>query len=305
MQNYTVTELENRLMKAIIKSLIELGGIASRKEIKRDIYDNSTLIAEDYMDYTRISENSGRTYKPFDYQFNFAMKHLLLAGYVKYIKRTQVEMTEKARQVDVNHFDPQQAVRPISEPLFAEQAKKKQMSEDGLIQNKSNIHEEDNITEEEDISDSWRNTLKESLKKMPPYKFEMFARGLMNRMGIDLDKTTGIQPVADGGVDGFGFITSDDFRTTRVALQAKRWVGKVSAPEIDKFRGAMDKFNAEYGIFITTSDYTREAVKAAREGTRVITLINGDDICDLVAKYEYYVTPVTTYELQDFYFEKE
>lgn len=53
---------------------------------------------------------------------------------------------------------------------------------------------------------------------MPPYKFEMFARGLMNRMGIDLDKTTGIQPVADGGVDGFGFITSDDFRTTRVAL---------------------------------------------------------------------------------------
>lgn len=34
-------------------------------------------------------------------------------------------------------------------------------------------------------------------------------------------------------------------------------------------------------------------------------LINGGDICDLVEKYEFYVTPVTTYELKDFYFEKE
>lgn len=64
---------------------------------------------------------------------------------------------------------------------------------------------------------------------------------------------------------------SDNFRTTRVALQTKRWDGKVSAPEIDKFRGAMDKYNAEYGIFITTSDFTREAMKTAKAGTRIIT----------------------------------
>ena len=98
---------------------------------------------------------------------------------------------------------------------------------------------------------------------------------------------------------------SDDYRTTRVALQAKRWQGKVSAPEIDKFRGAMDKFNAEFGIFITNSDFTREAVKTAREGTRIITLINGDQICDLVAKYNYYVEPVTTYRLKSFYLDKD
>lgn len=54
--------------------------------------------------------------------------------------------------------------------------------------------------------------------------------------------------------------------------------------EIDKFRGAMDKYNAEFGIFITSSDFTRGAIKTARQGTRIITLINGDEICDLVAK---------------------
>lgn len=43
----------------------------------------------------------------------------------------------------------------------------------------------------------------------------------------------------------------------------------------------MDKYNAEFGIFIATSDFTRGAIK----GTRINTLINGDNICDLVVKY--------------------
>lgn len=140
---------------------------------------------------------------------------------------------------------------------------------------------------------------------MNPKKFELFCRGLLTKMGIDVDDGKGVQYVADGGIDSFGYVRSDDYRTTRVALQAKRWQGKVSAPEIDKFRGAMDKFNAEFGIFITNSDFTREAVKTAREGTRIITLINGDQICDLVAKYNYYVEPVTTYRLKDFYLDKD
>lgn len=67
----------------------------------------------------------------------------------------------------------------------------------------------------------------------------------------------------------------------------------------------MDKYNAEYGIFIATSDFTREAMKTSREGTRVITLINGDQICDLVAKYYYYVEPVTTYRLKNFYSDED
>ena len=119
-------------------------------------------------------------------------------------------------------------------------------------------------------------------------------------MGIDVDDNIGTPYVADGGLDGFGYVRSDDYRTTRVALQAKRWQGKVSAPEIDKFRGAMDKYNAEFGIFITNSEFTRDAVKTARQGTRIITLINGDEICNLVAKYNYYVEPMKTYRLKSF-----
>ena len=74
--------------------------------------------------------------------------------------------------------------------------------------------------------------------------------------------------------------------------------------EIDKFRGAMDKFRAEFGIFITTSTFTRDAIKASRAGTRVITLIDGDKLIDLVTKYELYVKPVTVYKLEDFFREE-
>ena len=303
MDEYTNNERENLIMKAVIKSLTDLGGIEKRKEVKRNIYDNSTLIPEDYIDYTRKSKQTGNEYKPFDYQFNFAIKHLMLADFVRYPKIGEVELTEKGRKVNLDTFDPLTEVRVLSEPAMKEESEKRKAKKE--ITETTEIEPEEEMLDSEGIEEVWRDQLNEALKKMSPDKFEMFSRGLMKRMGIELDKEIGIQTTADGGLDGFGYITADDFRTTRVALQAKRWEGKVSSPEIDKFRGAMDKYNAEYGIFITTSDYTRSAIEASRIGTRVITLINGDDICDLVAKYEFYVTPVTTYELNSFYFEEE
>lgn len=303
MDELITSDREDLIMKAVIKSLTDLGGIAKRKEVKRDIYDNSTIIPEDYIDYTRQSKQTGNKYNPFDYQFNFAIKHLLLADFVRYPKRGEVELTEKGRKVNLENFDPLTEVRVVSEFAMEEEAQKRKSKKKIAEAAEPEIEEE--VVDSEDLEEVWREQLKEALKNMSPHKFEMFARGLMNKMGIELDKTIGIQASADGGLDGFGYITADDFRTTRVALQAKRWEGKVSSPEIDKFRGAMDKHNAEYGIFITTSDYTRSAIEASRIGTRVITLINGEDIADLVAKYEFYVTPVTTYELNDFYFEEE
>lgn len=300
MDELITSDREDLIMKAVIKSLTDLGGIAKRKEVKRDIYDNSTIIPEDYIDYTSQSKQTGNKYKPFDYQFNFAIKHLLLADFVRYPKRGEVELTEKGRKVNLENFDPLTEVRVVSESAMEEEAQKRKLKKKIAEAAEPEIEEE--VLDSEGLEEVWREQLKEALKNMSPHKFEMFARGLMNRMGIELNKSIGIQATADGGLDGFGYITADDFRTTRVALQAKRWEGKVSSPEIDKFRGAMDKYNAEYGIFITTSDYTRSAIEASRIGTRVITLINGEDIADLVAKYEFYVTPVTTYELNDFYF---
>src|SRR5699024_7752656 len=106
MDEMTTSDRENLIMKAVIKTLNDLGGIAERKDIKRDIYDNSKLIPEDYIDYTRQSKKTGTKYKPFNYQFNFAIKYLMLADFVRYPKKGEVELTEKGRKVDLDTFDP-------------------------------------------------------------------------------------------------------------------------------------------------------------------------------------------------------
>ena len=108
---------------------------------------------------------------------------------------------------------------------------------------------------------------------------------------LKIDSSLGISATRDGGIDGFGYTISDDFRTTRVAIQAKRWNENqvIGSPEIDKFRGAMDKFRAEYGIFIATiGDFAKDSyTNAKNEGTRTITLIDSNKIIELVENINY------------------
>ena len=83
--------------------------------------------------------------------------------------------------------------------------------------------------------------------------------------------------------------------------QCKRYnVSPVREPEINQFLGAMNKHQADYGVFITNGRFTNAARQAAREGSP-ITLIDGNDLVELVIKYELYITPVKTYVLDEFY----
>lgn len=288
--------LENITMNEVLKAMHRLGGQVSRKDIKQDIHDNSDAISEDEIDLVKTSKKTGNVYSPFDFTINYAVKYLIMTDYINQEDRL-LELSEKGRNVNLVSFDAAKDVRPIIEKM---QTKKKNDIKQSEISN-----DDINSEKTEEIEEAWRKELLDSLAKMNPKKFELFCRGLLKKMGIEIDDKLGIQYVADGGIDGFGYVRSDDYRTTRVALQAKRWQGKVSAPEIDKFRGAMDTFNAEFGIFITNSDFTREAVSKARQGTRIITLINGTELCKLVAEYNFYVEPVTTYRLKDFYLEED
>lgn len=164
--------------------------------------------------------------------------------------------------------------------------------------------EDENSINADDILDDVKVKLQSAIANMSPKKFEQFSRALLTKMGVQFtDK--GIKISNDGGIDGYGYHTDDDdFRTTRVVIQCKRYnTAPVSEPDINQFLGAMNKFQADYGVFITNSRFTNAAREAAREGTP-ITLIDGNDLVRLVIKYELYITPVTTYVLDDFYDEE-
>lgn len=283
-------------MKEILIVLRRLGGPVTRREICSDIQDNSLALSEREVDKVKVSKKTGNKYKLFDYTLNYVVIYLIRTGFLIIEDGHQVELAEKGRKVNLDIFAAEKDVRPFLEDNHSQELKKKNLAE---------IDSSKVSTDEDTKEDQWRQDLLEALINMNPKKFELFCHGLLTKMGIDVDDNIGVNYVADGGIDGFGYVRSNDYRTTRVALQVKRWQTNVSASEIDKFRGAMDKYNAEFGIFITSSDFTRGAIKTARQGTRIITLINGDEICDLVAKYKYYVEPITIYRLKSFYTDRD
>ena len=303
------------LLKPIIASLQEAGGSLTRTQLKDSICEKDDDIAA-YAEIVRSSKKTGNTYKPFDFKFNFAITELVLVGIIEYGKtKKEIQLTVKGVQINLDSFDIYQEVRVPADMYWEEKARKREklkeekgINKKGATNSELSIDIDHNHDDEEaigdinegNILDDVKVQLQEAIKNMSPAKFEQFSRLLLTKMGITFTNK-GISISNDGGIDGYGYHMGDDFRTTRVVIQCKRYtVNPVGEPDINQFLGAMNKFQADYGVFITSSRFTTKAREAAREGSP-ITLIDGDDLVELIIKYELFVTPVTTYILEDFY----
>jgi restriction system protein len=100
----------------------------------------------------------------------------------------------------------------------------------------------------------------------------------------------------DGGIDGV--ISEDRLGLDAVYVQAKRWEATVGRPEIQKFSGALQGQRANKGVFITTSDFSRDAVEYAGVITTKIVLVDGVRLANLMIDHNVGVTPVGAYELK-------
>lgn len=287
------------LIKPIMKVLQEAGGQLERSEIKERIADLDDQIAE-YAEYVKTSKKTGNAYKEFNFKFNFAIKDLYFIGLLNYTDTSPVTLTEKGLYLDIDTLDVQKDVIEASKPHWEELSKNNKKTKAVDV-----ADSEEETQAEEKIKDEFKETLLAAISKMSPKKFEAFSRALLNKMGVEFTEK-GVQISNDGGIDGYGYhIDANDFRTTRVVIQCKRYnVAPVREPEINQFLGAMNKYQADYGVFITNGRFTNSARVAAREGSP-ITLIDGNELVRLVKRYELYITPVQTYVLDEFYNSEE
>lgn len=291
---------EDQLMPLIIKNLQDSGGELTRQELEKLIANESDEWHE-YVEHENISERSHKPWRPFLYTFNYTLKHLKLAGYLDYKRFTPIRLTVQGIRTDLAKFSPD-AVRAASQPIWDAEVKQRK-------QNKTEQHPTDTdglerdelpVDEQETCASDWREDLKARLKNMDPYLFEAFCRGLLRKMGIIIDEDKGTKKSNDGGIDGYGYAVNSSYRTERVALQCKRFnEGQVGSKNIDELKGAIDSYSAEYGIFMTTSSYSKAAREKAQLGRTPITLIDGDDLINLIEKYEYKVRKVTYYVPDD------
>jgi len=133
-------------------------------------------------------------------------------------------------------------------------------------------------TEEVDNSEKWKEKLLNLLYNISPAAFERLAQRILRESGFSQVEVTG--KVGDGGIDGKGIVRVSGLLSFHVIFQCKRYKGSISPSQIRDFRGAMQG-RADKGLFITTGNFTREALKeATRDGAPPIDLIDGELLCE-------------------------
>jgi restriction system protein len=141
--------------------------------------------------------------------------------------------------------------------------------------------------------------LLDAVKQATPRFFEQVVIDLLLKMGYGGSRAEAARAIGrsgDGGIDGV--IDEDRLGLDVIYVQAKRWEGTVSRPEIQKFAGALQGQRATKGVFLTTSAFTREAEEyAQRIGTRII-LIDGRRLANLMFEYNVGVSPRDTYTVK-------
>lgn len=300
--------------RCIIKALQKLGGSASKQQIKEEIVaDPNNGITYENVYIPVVSSKSGNSYIPFEFDFNFALKELYILGYIKrYNRTTDVTLTENGRKANSGSYPSEKDIAAINR--YWEQKHKefemiKNNDQDDFTFSLTPESGEEEKKEDDLISaDDLQSRLLALIKNFSPKKFESFSRKLFSKMRIVFDNKKGTIMSNDHGIDGYGIFESDEFRTSKIVIQCKRYTdGCVGEPEIDKFRGVISKFSADYGIFITTSYFSEKAKEAANQYNPTITLIDGQQLVKLIVKYELGVTeiPVPFYQIDDYYNEKD
>ena len=129
--------------------------------------------------------------------------------------------------------------------------------------------------------------------------FEQLVVDLMLKMGYGGpgDEAGYVTPSGgDGGIDGI--INEDSLGLDVVYLQAKRWENTVGRPEIQKFVGALHGKRAKKGVFITTSDFSANAIEYVKTIDPRVVLIDGVKLAQLMVDYNVGVSTSRTYEIK-------
>ena len=178
-----------------------------------------------------------------------------------------------------------QIITSQSTPMSSEQSPV-EMLEDAAAQLNANLSEE----------------LLGELMKISPYDFEEIVVKLLIKMGygtLEENKDAVTQKSGDEGIDGI--VSADKFGFDSIYIQAKQWKPEsvVGRPEIQKFLGALAGQGASKGIFITTAQFTKEAIAfAAKQLHSKIVLVDGKQLAKLMIEYDLGVSTVATYKVK-------
>lgn len=110
-------------------------------------------------------------------------------------------------------------------------------------------------------------------------EFELAVADVLRAYGYDLRRMGG---AGDRGVD----LVGTDAEGWKVVVQCKRYGpdNKVGSPAVQSFMGTVFNQDAEQGIFVTTSTYTRQARELVASSRADVRLIDGTALTQMAAE---------------------
>ena len=129
-----------------------------------------------------------------------------------------------------------------------------------------------------EINQILKQELIEKLKSVDPTFFEKLILDLMEKLGYGKGKHGGRSH--DRGIDGE--IHQDKLGLETIYFQAKRYSAPVPAKEVRDFIGALTIKNANKGVFISTSTFSRDSIEDIRLASKKILLIDGNELVKMM-----------------------
>lgn len=228
-----------------------------------------------------------------DNRIGWGKTYLKKGGYIEYPERGYVKITEKG----VNHKKDISLKDLVDESTVFEFYKDEKIQGDKTkerVELKSSspqdLIDEGFIRVEEAV----KSELLNKLKGLDPYFFEKVVLRLLKKMGygefIETPKS------GDGGIDGV--INEDKLGLDKIYIQAKRFTeGKVREKDIRNFIGAMSG-DTNKGVFVTTSEFDKQAVEKTKNAHHKIILIDGNKLVNLMHEFNVGIQVKSTYEIK-------
>lgn len=239
----------------------------------------------------------------FENRVGWANTYLKKAGLLVSPKRSYFKITSEGLAVLAKNPAKIDAKFLRQFPSFVEfQSIKKDKTESDSVENEN----ETARTPQELIEASYLKIKKDLaqdllalVKQNSPRFFERLVVELLLSMGYGGSRSDAGQAIGqshDGGIDGI--IKEDKLGLDVVYLQAKRWENVVGSKEIRNFVGSLVGQKANKGVFITTSEFTKDALEYVKTIVHKVVLIDGEMLSQLMIENNVGVSKVVNYEVK-------
>lgn len=209
---------------------------------------------------------------------HWALTYLKHANLVERTRRGFFKITQRGKHVLIQNPDKitDNFLRQFPEFLEFQTAKKikKQSADVELFSNKTPWE----LLEEnyKKVTEQLASDLLTNVKNSTPEFFERLVVELLVSMGYGgsiKDAGRAVGKTGDEGIDGI--IKEDILGLDSIYIQAKKWNGTIGRPDIQKFAGALQGQRAKKGIFISTGQFSNEAMEYVSKLDSKIVLVDG------------------------------